>query len=660
MTTIAPTQEPLSPHLSGNADVPPTNETDAGDRIDAKVDPGKSISVAVDNDLSPDPSIPSPAEPLVATLVMPASGGSNPTAASPTADFGAEWNVPADEGEQVGNRFPKPISAHPAEPAPEFVNPAVRDQSDSPGVTELESPPKLGVESAPPDLAEANPPSDAASDTSPTPGVVEAHSDGLPTAGDSGQGHAEWADGAANTPPGLELPGALETEPTGEEPIRATGGDIAAPRGASKYRPQLKERQADASQRSRPAVTAPVQFAGGSLEADLRLVFQPGDWGVELSILLSRPESSPDEVDVQLGLETLQLSALDDGLFEPVPLSGAETALSDGIAAESLEVPRRRWVRTGRQLHVFSERTGVYGFVSVPRVLIGLENVILCAASVADRVLAYCEAAGSTPPAEVHGPGVPENWRCFRGFWPQWPGEWIDDEIFLALSPLPHAAIEFTGGIALARMGWLAGRPPSIRILGGNPSAGAVTIDGKPAERDSADRWTASGWDAVGNHAVRYAGLSRRYEIADPEGEWPSWPAHSGRGVSVSGALAADAAGHPQVVLSGAATWVLGSRPGEVTWAPALPGGFAAACTPSFRPVWAVAAKVGRHRPVPRLLDSLEPPGSAIRAPRETVLLWCELIRGAAREKKATTHGEGSALWQSYVETARLVRRRVR
>ncbi|RWQ74183.1 MAG: hypothetical protein EOS85_22170 [Mesorhizobium sp.] len=563
----------------------------------------------------------------------------NPEIASLSSDLDVDPSMRATEAETRGNGPPE--SAEVAGHDPEFAGSATRRPSD-------------GIDL--PDLAEASPSSSTVSDTSPQPATPAAFG-GSPTSIDLDLGQA------AENPPSPSVADSLDTREansTGPPPPQPNAANNPAPRGPSKYRPQLRERQADASQRSRQAVTAPKQFAGGSLEADLRLVFQPGDWGVELSILLSRPESSPDEVDVQLGLETLQLSALDDGLFEPVPLSGAETALSDGIAAESLEVPRRRWVRTGRQLHVFSERTGVYGFVSVPRVLIGLENVILCAASVADRVLAYCEAAGSTPPGEVHGPGVPENWRCFRGFRPQWPGEWIDDEIFLALSPLPHAAIEFTGGIALARMGWLAGRPPSIRILGGNPSPGAVTIDGNPAERDSADRWTASGWDAVGNHAVRYAGLSRRYEIADPEGEWPSWSAHSGRGVSVSGALAADAAGHPQVVLSGVATWVLGSRPGEVTWAPALPGGFAAACTPSFRPVWAVAAKVGRHRPVPRLLDSLEPPGSAIRAPRETVRLWCELIRGAAREKKATTHGESSALWQSYVETARLVRRRVR
>src|SRR5262249_33081698 len=152
------------------------------------------------------------------------------------------------------------------------------------------------------------------------------------------------------------------------------------------------------------------------------------------------------------------LIAIDDALFEPVALDDGTAVLTNGIAVETAEAPRRRWVRSGRRLHVFSERADVSAFASVGRAIIGQENVILCEEALAEDVLAYCRQTETGPVVAVTGPGIPDGWKCFRGFRPRRPAEFdAADEIFLALNPHPDAQIEFSGGISLSRGIWLAG-----------------------------------------------------------------------------------------------------------------------------------------------------------------------------------------------------------
>lgn len=457
-------------------------------------------------------------------------------------------------------------------------------------------------------------------------------------------------------------PGDLEQHVTDEEPAAdASLGLAGAPRPPSRYRPKLRERAAATAPRApvvQGSASAP-QTSPGSLEADLVLVFQPGGWGIALSLLLRRSADLPEQVSVNVAGELLELAAIDDSLFEPTPIADPIAALCQGVSAQSLGAAPRRWVRSGRRLHVFTERPGVFGFASAPRVVIGQENIILCETALAGQILDLCQLTGSAPPQDVEGPGVPDGWRCLRGYRPRWPGAWDGDDIFLALSPLPDAAIGLVGGIAVSRSAWILGRPPAIRILGSEPAPGDVTIDLVPAVQEAGGQWTTPGWDTLGHHAVRFAGLLRRYEMVEVDGSWDWWPAHAGSSIALAGALASTGTGRPAIVVRDTGGWLLGAQPGEaarMSGAAALASAFGA---PSFAPVWALPSKTKR-RPSALLLDSPRPPQAPPPGARpEAITLWRQLIRDAA--SSPVGGGERAALlWQAYREAARLLKRRGR
>jgi hypothetical protein len=511
-----------------------------------------------------------------------------------------------------------------ADPAPDEPD---REEHGEPGVPEqpaIDASPIAAAESSDPVMAEADSPVDA-----------ETASDGV-------------------EPPAANL--GIAPAPAEEPPLPNLQ------RVPSQYRPKLREQPREAAARApdaapRPSGPRPAP-APGSLEADLLLAFQPGGWGIAISLLLRRPDGSPEQITVRLAGAALDLSVIDDGLFEPIPVGDADAALRQGVIVESVGGGPRRWVRTGRRLHVFTERPGVFGFTSVPRVMIGQENIIVCDAALADRVLDLCHLTGSDAPQDVAGPGVPPGWRCFRGYRPRRPGAWDDDDIFLALSPLPDAAIELTGGVAISRSAWISARGPAIRILGCEPGAGDVTIDLQPATQAETGQWVAPGWETLGNHAVRYAGLLRRYEIVEVEDGWAWWPAHTGPGLALAGALAGSESGRrPAVVLQDREAWLLGARPGEAVRAVALPGAPGASAAPSFAPVWAIPPKA-RRRPAPRLLDSPNPPQApAAGTPLEAIRLWRQIVRDAA---SAPAGGGATAteLWRQYQAAARMLKRR--
>jgi len=178
------------------------------------------------------------------------------------------------------------------------------------------------------------------------------------------------------------------------------------------------------------------------MEADFLLSFHPGDWGFDVSALLRRPADCPEQLAVSDGGEPAILSSIDDILLEPLPIHDLAASLEEGFAAEAVGEPRLRWIRTGRRLHVFSERAGVPGFATVPRVVIGQENVALCAADFAHSALSQISAIGSPQPIAVDGPGLPAGWVCWKGIRPSHPQEPAGgEELLNALTRVPMPAL---------------------------------------------------------------------------------------------------------------------------------------------------------------------------------------------------------------------------
>ena len=450
-----------------------------------------------------------------------------------------------------------------------------------------------------------------------------------------------------------------EVSPGGDvsrTPGEAQSEALASASGTiSKYRPRLGPRAAPSS---RPATARKEQEqTAGTLEAILLLTFLPGGWGISLAVLLGRADGMPENLEVRVGGTMYSLLTIDDSLFEPFTPPGETDLVGSGFAAESTTLPTRRWVRTTRDLHVFSERPGVSGFASVPRALIGQENVILCRSHLAGTAKDCARATGSGELEHVAGPGIPDGWQCFRAFRPKAPADFGEaSDIFLSLNPLPDAAIELSGGIASARSTWIVGAPPTIRILGTDPSAAEFTIDGHPTSLAHGDAWSAPGWDAPGTHTIRFGGLSRTYEIVEVDEAWPTWATADASAYSACGAKVSTSAQLPAFAFPGEPRWLLGACAGDVAFAARSSAGIAIAAPP-FRPVWALAARTG-GRLLPATAMPFRPPPQIPRGSvaREQIAQWCNLLRGSA----APTEASDKELWRQYRQLARRLRRRGR
>ena len=403
-----------------------------------------------------------------------------------------------------------------------------------------------------------------------------------------------------------------------------------APDDASKiprYRPRLRPpppRTAAAS----PESSDP---APGTLEAMYLISFLPGGWGLSLSVLLGRVDEMPEHLNIRAAGGSFPLYAIDENLFEPIQPSN-ENLIAEGFVAESEGYPVRRWVRSARDLHAFSQRPGVAGFASVPRVLIGQENVVICRSAVTETVRQCSSATGSDPLVEVGGPGIPDGWHCFRGYWPRHPADFAGlDEVFLALNPHPDASIQLSGGIASARGTWVLGAPPVVHVLGAVPGPRELTIDGNPATESSEHGWISPGWDTLGTHTVRFGGLSRTYEIAGIEEDWPSWSTADEASYSVCGARVSAATGVQALALTGGPYWLIGASAGDLTLARRSNQGVSIAA-PSFPPVWALPpVGSGRRSSAIALAHKIAPRHPAATCTRNEIILWCQLVRAAVR-----------------------------
>lgn len=425
-------------------------------------------------------------------------------------------------------------------------------------------------------------------------------------------------------------------------------------RPAAKYRPQL-------GQAVRTLPRAPSSAPSGgqqAMEADFLLSFHPGDWGLDIAALLRRPAGSPEQLEISDGGKAVALERIDDSLFEPLPISDLASSLAKGFAAETASGPRLRWTRTGRRLHVFSERSGVPGFATVPRVIIGQENAALCTTEFAAAMLEQIIATGAPQPSEIEGPGLPAGWVCWRGIRPAHPHQPAgDDELLNALDPRADAAIEFAGGMTVARGQWIEGYPPSVRIVGTGPAPGEVTINGTPAAVGADSGWTAPGWDAEGVHQVEYLGIRRSYSIVRVATSWPWWAAHGSSGIELAGALGSAFGRQPPLILADPTLWLVGARPGEICRAIHHPGTSGVYAAPVFEPVWAIARKSSRQRPQPTLIGVAVPPQPAVLGtPAASIRTWSQIIRNAGPTGSSHDRME-AAVWRQFVAAARSVRR---
>jgi hypothetical protein len=299
---------------------------------------------------------------------------------------------------------------------------------------------------------------------------------------------------------------------------------------------------------------------------------------------------------------------------------------------------------------VFTAREGVFGFVTTPRVVIGQENIVLCHSSIEGKVRAYASTTNAKELVEVVGPGIPSDWKCLRGYYPQRPSSTEpSEEVLLALNPRPDAALMLTGGLSLSRSEWLIGYPPAIHVVGALPDGIAVTIDSAPAAQGDSGSWIANGWDDPGRHTVQFGGLTRSYELVAGKESWNEWPAHIERTGTVCGALVQGTACRRPTVLEQSA-WLLGCEPGQVL--------FAHGCTaayPEFEPIWAVRSVQSKRKARSYLLAKSVSPRERATLDPSAIREWCQLVRSSAAAESSSR-----SLWREYAAFARKLRRRRR
>ena len=609
----------------------------------------KRVPAVASEETSADLAAPATAETLDET-------GAAPRDPSPPNSTAREEEVPTGPSESI-----KPIPA----PAP---SDQARDNHQEASAT-VDGAAETSAPSSPHPVAPATAPvSGPAADPPPAPpsvttGGPDLSSPATPSAdgegGQEGQQSPPWAEDASapSDPAPLDRDRPSIGDATSDQSEGKPDRKASSSSGkVQRYRPRLRRPPAQAPSKAAGPSPEPSQPVAGTLEAGYLLTFLPGEWGLSMSVLMSRIEGMPEVLDVRAGGESYPLEAISDNQFAPIQPSSHDL-ISAGFVAETDGEPVRRWIRTARDIHAFSPRPGVSGFASVPRVLIGQENVVLCKAPLALTVQQCASAAGSDPLIEVEGPGIPEGWRCFRSYWPRHPADFgAVDDIFLALNPLPDASIQLSGGIESARGIWALGAPPIIRVLGAVPLPGELSIDGKAAAQSSDQEWTAPGWDSLGSHTIHFAGLSRTYEIAKIEEDWPSWTTAGDTAFSACGARVSAATGRQALAITGGPYWLLGAAAGDLALASRSSRAVSMAA-PAFPPVWALPPiGPGRQSPAIALTHRAAPrPPSASRS-RDEIVRWCQLIRRAG-----SPNGSSEVeLWREYRKFARSLRRKWR
>lgn len=272
-----------------------------------------------------------------------------------------------------------------------------------------------------------------------------------------------------------------------------------------------------------PAVRPPA-------EARLRLSLHPIRRTARLSVVLTRPDGFPERVTVQAaGSHTVE--AYDERRYDDLNLPWTNELLDGELRLASSD--RLQWLRSARQVHIFTADPNEPDLISVSAVTVGISHTVLCRSTDVEAVRTAAESTGSpTPKLLEHWQGIPEGWMVLSGYTPMHSAAQPLAASFRPLDPGEGLEINFDGGLPIRARVYAAGHPPKISIVPA-PGSALVTIGGHPATVSSDGAWVALGWDTPGQHVVDVVpGPSVSYEIAaDPwlSGGWDFWDAYPAR-----------------------------------------------------------------------------------------------------------------------------------
>ncbi len=444
--------------------------------------------------------------------------------------------------------------------------------------------------------------------------------------------------------------------------------------GRAYHPPVLRPPRQREARRAGGETTNDMPDQSRTLEVRLQVLFDRHGF-VTLNLLAAKPANSGEEFDGKIGMSDVHFAAIGDGWFQVAQPDDLGRLLDDELRIRCT-LPQAgvcRWSLSKRSVYVLAPERGLAGFVSTARLRIGYEQVVLCRHDVAEPVRAVLSEAGCLSMV-CYGEdrGVPRGWALFKSVAPKTPvPQGAAGDILNILRPLPEIEIQLEAGLRMEDTTWLAGFPPEIRVLGAPPPDAVMQIDTKPADRLADGRLVASGYDAPGNHSVFIGGKSVTYWVQEYQADWQPWKAHDlGRG-DICGAAANAPAGRAVrlTTVSTSNPVLVGAAPGEIFFCSRRPGnqwtGFV-----SFEPVWAlpadplhcdrrsVAAILLKPIPVTQTRTRTSGLPKRLRA----LVAWCTALGDCRRKglQVSPADVETLALWRSYQQVARAIRRKLR
>lgn len=441
------------------------------------------------------------------------------------------------------------------------------------------------------------------------------------------------------------------------------------------YRPPV--RTAETTRRSNRELSS--QKSNGILVRSfpmfVRVVFaRSGRNRCRVSLLPSRTAGQDEEIEVFGPDGTENWAACQDEWYSDVIPSRIATLLLKGARWDCVGDKDLRWVLSGREIWVLAQSpTGtINGFVSVPRLILQENHLVLCREEQREAVLKALLDAGCNSAIEVDGDGLPAGWILIQDVQPT---NAIHHEesvgIFNVLRPVHKVAIVFEGGIRLSRANWLNGYPPRIRVRGAGHDVD-VLIDQQPASVQGSAGYVAPGWDAPGFHTVFCGGVAESYQLVDGVQRWarfaafvyrPTWDETDQRAVVVCGPIVKPAADHQAIALTPAAnTCYLGKIPGQIAFSaqPYAVRQNECVAIAAFPIVWTLPAdplRSDKSQAAVRLLEEccVNDSGGSSAGNRETVLRWCKAILDSARKRLLIepNNPEAKKLWDQYKRVAR-------
>lgn len=418
-----------------------------------------------------------------------------------------------------------------------------------------------------------------------------------------------------------------------------------------------------------------------SLPIEVRLRFDRGGF-CRVSLLPKRSADLPEDLALASPTGEVTLRAMQDEWYQDIVPEDISRVLQDGaVWTQAGASGQCTWSLSGRMLYVLADRSDISGYVSQACLDLGRDHVVLCSASIGERVQREIGATGARPKAILDESfGAPPGWVVFRGVVPNVAVATSGGaDIFNALRPLPQIEISLERGIRLGHANWLHGYPPLIRVYGDPEHAAEVHIDGQVATCDAEGAYRVPGSDSLGSHTVWCSGTSKSYSIVPFDASWDLWEGFSfpvalgeTRKLTVCGPTVRASGNETDgtsasIPVSETNPVLLGREPGQIVTAVRVSAQRGAPClaSPSFHPVWALQRdplhcdkKVIRIQFVARTdaAEAANEPDSRLNiAANEEVDSWCRYILDASRKGMKTDPDTEPIrrLWTLYKNVAR-------